>query len=189
MASEENNKADLILFILDKLIKVSQFIIQAMPHLVRRKIGISIILLSGSTFSLSGSRCFAAVSALLETSMRNGFPPNTSIFFHFLAFVRTMSCKRDLPYTSESTLCVRYWRALYPCVDIMTSCTVSGIWCRLLTRVNCHSCFLSLFTFFDWCIFSTKGILRILQTHKQTASLAASVLDSVQSRWVVSFYM
>lgn len=105
MASEENNKANLILFILDKLIKVSQFIIQAMPHLVRRKIGISINLHPGSTFSLSGYHWLLPCWPCSRHQWGMGFPQTHVNSFLFFAFVRALSCKHDLPYLREHIVC------------------------------------------------------------------------------------
>lgn len=185
MASEENNKADLILFILDKLIKVSQFIIQAVPHLVRRKIGISIILHSGSTFSLSGSRCLLLCRPCSRHQWGMGFPQTHVNFLSLLRLCQNAVMQAWPPiYLREHTVCTLLKGPLPLCWhhDIMYS-----EW-NMMSPVNQSELSL-MFPVFLLMHFSTKGILSILQTHKQTASLVASVLDSVQSRWVGSFYM
>lgn len=184
MASEENNKADLILFILDKLIKVSQFIIQAVPHLVRWKIGISIISRSGSTFSLSGSRCLLPCRPCLRHQWGMGFPQTHVNFLSLLRLCQKAVMQAWPPiYLREHTVCTLLKGPLPLCWhrDIMHS-----EW-NMMSPVNKSQLSLMFPVFFLLMHFFNKRYFKYpIQTHKQTAS---SVLDSVQSRRVASFYM
>lgn len=153
MASEENNKADLILFILDKLIKVSQFIIQALPHLVRRKIGISIILRSGSTFSLSGSRCLLPC---LRHQWGMSFPQTHVNFLSLLRLCQNAVMQAWPPiYLREHTVCTLLKGPLPLCWhhDIMHS-----EWNMMLPVNQCElSLMFPVFIYlFYWCIFQQK---------------------------------
>lgn len=136
MASEENNKADLILFILDKLIKVSQFIIQAVPHLIRWKIGISIILRPGSTFSLSRFHWLLPCRPCLRHQWGMGFPQTRQFSFSSSSLSERchVSMTSHIPQRAHRVCAIEESFTL-----VLTSCTVNGIGCHLLYRVNCHS--------------------------------------------------
>lgn len=170
MASEENNKANLILFILDKLIKVSQFIIQAMPHLVRRKIGISINLHPGSTFSLSGSHWLLPCRPCSRHQWGMGFPQTHVNSFLFFAFVRALSCKHDLPYLREHIVCAPlksplplFWHhdIMHSEWNMMSSVIQSEL------SLNWQLNFLSLFSISSAAFVNKYFVLYIYPTNKQ----------------------